>query len=221
MISATGEQRDGVRLVKEVLLNVADECLTLVAVENGSTVAPIIQGMLKSALGIDIAPKVIENAQWMSEVYRATPRLICDDHMIVREGLKRLLETVDDLEVVGEAASGEEVLAHFEQANPDVVLMDVRLPGMSGVETTAALRGRFPTARVLALSTFLDDELIFGALRAGACGYLEKDVHPEDLFAAIRGAARDEAVISGEAASRIINKARAPHRPLTIRTRPG
>lgn len=132
---------------------------------------------------------------------------ICDDHLIVREGLKRLLETVDDLQVVGEAASGEDVLALFEQTHPDVVLMDVRLPGLSGVEATAALRVRFPTARVLALSTFVDDDLIFGALRAGACGYLVKDVHPDELFAAIRGAARDEAVMSGEAASRIINRA--------------
>ncbi len=130
--------------------------------------------------------------------------LLCDDHHIVREGLKRLFETVDDMVVAGEASSGEQALELIETCRPDVVLMDVRLPGISGVAATATIRTGHPEIRVLALSTFLDDELIFGALRAGASGYLVKDVEPDYLFSAIRLAANDEAVLSGDAASRLI-----------------
>ncbi len=132
--------------------------------------------------------------------------LLCDDHHIVREGLKRLLETVDDIVVAGEAASGEQAIDLLGACEPDVVLMDIRLPGMSGVAATAAIRGAHPDVSVLALSTFLDDDLIFGALRAGASGYLVKDVEPEHLFNAVRLAARHEPVLSGDAASRLINR---------------
>ncbi len=130
--------------------------------------------------------------------------LLCDDHRIVREGLKRLIETVDDITVVGEAASGEQAIEAIESCHPDVVLMDVRLPGISGSVATSSIRNAHPDVRVLALSTFLDDELIFGALRAGASGYLVKDVEPEYLFNAIRLAAHNESVLSGDAASRLI-----------------
>ena len=132
--------------------------------------------------------------------------LLCDDHRIVREGLKRLIETVDDIVVVGEAASGEEALDLVKACCPDVVLMDVRLPGMSGTAATLSIRSSHPDVHVLALSTFLDDELIFGALRAGVSGYLVKDVEPEYLFNAIKLAANNDAVLSGNAASRLITR---------------
>ena len=132
--------------------------------------------------------------------------LLCDDHRIVREGLKRLIEPVDDIVVVGEASSGEQALDLINACCPDVVLMDVRLPGMSGTAATSTIRSGHPHVHVLALSTFLDDELIFGALRAGASGYLVKDVEPEYLFNAIRLAANNDAVLSGNAASRLITR---------------
>ncbi|MBE0609367.1 MAG: response regulator transcription factor [Dehalococcoidia bacterium] len=132
--------------------------------------------------------------------------LLCDDHRIVREGLKRLIETVDDIVIVGEASSGEQALELINACCPDVVLMDVRLPGMSGTAATSTIRSDHPHVHVLALSTFLDDELIFGALRAGASGYLVKDVEPEYLFNAIRLAANNDAVLSGNAASRLITR---------------
>jgi NarL family two-component system response regulator LiaR len=132
--------------------------------------------------------------------------LLCDDHRIVREGLKRLIETVDDIVIVGEASSGEQALELINTCCPDVVLMDVRLPGMSGTAATSAIRTDHPHVHVLALSTFLDDELIFGALRAGASGYLVKDVEPEYLFNAIRLATNNDAVLSGNAASRLITR---------------
>ena len=128
---------------------------------------------------------------------RVAPRirvLVCDDHVIVREGLKRLIETAGDIVVAGEAGSGEEAVETVSRVHPDVVLMDIRLPGMDGVAATAAIREKFPSTRILALSTFVDDDLIFGALRAGAHGYLAKDVEPERLFDAIRSVAASKSV---------------------------
>ncbi len=137
--------------------------------------------------------------------------LLCDDHRIVREGLKRLFETVSDITVVGEAGSGEEAIEAVAACHPDVVLMDVRLPGISGTVATSAIRNGHPSVRVLALSTFLDDKLIFGALRAGASGYLVKDVEPEHLFNAIRMATHNEPTLSGDAASRLISRVLDDH----------
>jgi DNA-binding NarL/FixJ family response regulator len=132
--------------------------------------------------------------------------VLCDDHMIVREGLKRLIETTEDIVVAGEVASGEEAIEAVGTIHPNVVLMDIRLPGIDGVSATAAIRERYPTTRILALSTFVDDDLIFGALRAGAHGYLAKDVEPERLFDAIRSVAAGKSIISDEVVNRLVHR---------------
>ncbi|HKS91548.1 MAG TPA: response regulator transcription factor [Tepidiformaceae bacterium] len=131
---------------------------------------------------------------------------ICDDHVIVREGLKRLIETADDMEVAGEAAGAAETLARLGESRAQVVLMDIRLPDTDGVQATAAIRAAFPDVRVLALSTFMDDDLIFGAIHAGASGYLAKDVEPERLFDALRAVAGDRPIMSGEVVNRVIQR---------------
>jgi DNA-binding NarL/FixJ family response regulator len=112
--------------------------------------------------------------------------LLVDDQRLMREGLRTLLELEADLQVVGEAATGEEGVAHYAALRPDVVLMDVRMPGMDGVEATRRIHQRDPGARVIILTTFDDDEYIFEGLRAGARGYLLKATSGEELAAAIR-----------------------------------
>jgi DNA-binding NarL/FixJ family response regulator len=131
---------------------------------------------------------------------------ICDDHVIVREGLKRLIETAGDMEVAGEAAGATETLERLGPSGAQVVLMDIRLPDIDGVQATAAIREAFPDVRVLALSTFMDDDLIFGAIHAGASGYLAKDVEPERLFDALRAVASNKPIMSGEVVNRVIQR---------------
>ncbi len=113
--------------------------------------------------------------------------LICDDQAIIRHGLAMILKLTSDIEVVGLAEHGGEVLRLTEQLAPDLVLMDLKMPGMNGVEATRQLRSRYPTTQVLVLTTYDDDQWLFDALRAGACGYLLKDTPPEGLLKAIRG----------------------------------
>jgi DNA-binding NarL/FixJ family response regulator len=112
--------------------------------------------------------------------------LIVDDQRLMREGLRILLEMEPDLEVVGEAGDGQAAVEWFAALGPDVVLMDVRMPVMDGVEATRRLRERWPAARVIILTTFDDDEFLFEGLRAGALGYLLKDVSGQDLAKAVR-----------------------------------
>lgn len=145
----------------------------------------------------------------MTEQARVEPRIrvyLCDDHHIVREGIKRLLATAGDMDVVGEAADGEEAIEQIPLLKPDVVLMDIRMPRRDGVAVTAAIRQILPNVRVLALSTYVDDDLVFGAIRAGATGYLAKDVEPERLLAAIRAAAEGRSVISGELIEKVVRR---------------
>lgn len=112
--------------------------------------------------------------------------LLVDDQRLMREGLRTLLELEPDLQVVGEAATGEEAVALYAEVQPDVVLMDVRMPGMDGVEATRRIHQRQPQARIIILTTFDDDEYIFEGLRAGARGYLLKATSGEELAAAVR-----------------------------------
>lgn len=118
--------------------------------------------------------------------------LIVDDQALFREGLRTLLSVQPDFEVVGEAANGEEALRMAVQHQPGVVLMDLRMPVMDGVTTTQRLRDVLPNCRVIVLTTFDDEDLVFDGLRAGAVGYLLKDVSSEKLFEAIRAADRGE-----------------------------
>ena len=130
--------------------------------------------------------------------------LLVDDQTLMREGLRVLLELEPDLDVVGEAGDGEAAIEAYANLQPDVVLMDIRMPGMDGVEATWRLRQRWSQARVIILTTFDDDEYIFEGLRAGALGYLLKDVAPERLFEAIRAASRGESVLQPSVAAKVV-----------------
>lgn len=118
--------------------------------------------------------------------------LVVDDQALFREGLRTLLSVYDDFEVVGEAANGEEALRLAIQLRPDVILMDLRMPVLDGVRATNLLKESLPTCKVIILTTFDDDELVFDGLRAGAIGYLLKDVSSNKLVEAIRSASRGE-----------------------------
>ncbi|QQD76813.1 response regulator transcription factor [Curtobacterium sp. YC1] len=134
--------------------------------------------------------------------------LLVDDHALVRSGLRAVLATTDDCEVVGEAATGEEAVALTPVLRPDVVVMDLSMPGAGGVEATRGVRAASPTTRVLVLTTFSDDDRVRAALAAGATGYLLKDATPDDVVAAVRAAARDEAPIDPRVARALLPGAR-------------
>jgi DNA-binding NarL/FixJ family response regulator len=137
----------------------------------------------------------------MSERIRV---LLVDDQRLMREGLRILLELEADLEIVGEAVDGHTALDVYADRQPDVVLMDVRMPGMDGVEATWRLRERWPEARIIILTTFDDDEYVFEGLRAGARGYLLKDVSGHDLAEAVRTVAAGGALIEPSVARRVV-----------------
>ncbi|GLZ00186.1 response regulator transcription factor [Actinoplanes sp. NBRC 103695] len=130
--------------------------------------------------------------------------VLVDDQDLMRRGLHRLLELEPDIEVVGEAASGEDALAVLDRVEADVALVDARMPGMSGVELIARLTRDRPGVNALLLTTFDEDDFLFGGLRAGARGFLLKDASPETLVAAIRTAARGGTVIDGQVSGRVI-----------------
>ena len=130
--------------------------------------------------------------------------VIADDQALFREGLRTLLSTRAEVEVVGEAANGEEAVALVERLHPDVVLMDLRMPVMDGIVATARLRDQWPAIPVLVLTTFDDDASLFGALRAGAAGYLLKDVSSETLMAALTAATRGEAFLQSTVTGRVV-----------------
>ncbi len=143
--------------------------------------------------------------------------LLVDDQKLMREGLRVLLELEPDLEVVGEAGNGSEALAAYADLHPDVVLMDIRMPGMDGVEATWRLRERWPEARVVILTTFDDDEYVFEGLRAGALGYLLKDVSGGELAEAVRTVSAGGALIEPSVARKVVAefaRLAPPARPL-------
>jgi DNA-binding NarL/FixJ family response regulator len=130
--------------------------------------------------------------------------VIADDQALFREGLRTLLSTRPDMDVVGEAANGEEAVALVEALRPNVVLMDLRMPKVDGVQATARIRERWPEIPVLVLTTFDDDANLFGALKAGAAGYLLKDVSSETLISAIQAATRGEAFLQSTVTGRVV-----------------
>ena len=130
--------------------------------------------------------------------------LVVEDHPLFRKGVVALLAAEPDLEVAGTAGSGEEAVVLAADLRPDVVLMDLQLPGMSGIEATRAIAGADPAARVLVLSLFEDEDSVFLALRAGARGYVLKDAGEEELTGAIRAVARGEAIFSRAIAGRVL-----------------
>jgi NarL family two-component system response regulator LiaR len=122
--------------------------------------------------------------------------VLVDDHRIVRKGLQRMLEMYEDLRIVGEAASGEELLQHIEAWLPDVVVMDMLMPGgIDGVETIRRLRELTPNVRVVVLTSYADDVRVVAALRVGAIGYVRKEADPELLVSSIRAAARGQSLL--------------------------
>jgi two-component system, NarL family, response regulator LiaR len=132
--------------------------------------------------------------------------LIADDHAVVRQGLRTFLEVQDGIEVVGEAGDGQEALAMIEALSPDVVVMDLLMPRLSGIEATQRIRELRPATRVIVLTSFLDDEKVFAAVRAGAAGYLLKDVRPQELGEAIRTVSRGEALLHPAVAAKLMQE---------------
>jgi DNA-binding NarL/FixJ family response regulator len=130
--------------------------------------------------------------------------LIVDDHAVVREGLRTFLDLQDGIEVVGEAGDGEQAVREAERLRPDVVLVDLVMPKLDGVQTMRALRERVPLARAVVLTSYLDDERLLPAIRAGAAGYLLKSVQPQELARAVRTAAAGEALIDPAVAARLV-----------------
>jgi len=130
--------------------------------------------------------------------------LLVDDQVMFREGLRTLLATQPDFEVVGEAANGEEAVRLSATCHPEVVLMDLRMPILDGVAATRRLRALHPEVRVIVLTTFDDDEDIFEGLRAGAVGYLLKDASSTKLFEAVRATARGESFLQPSVAARVV-----------------
>ena len=130
--------------------------------------------------------------------------LVVDDHAVVREGLRAFLELQDGIEVAGEAADGEEAVTAAERLVPDVILMDLVMPKLDGIAAMRVLRERLPGARVIVLTSFLDDDKLLPALRAGAAGYLLKNAQPQELVRAVRAAHAGEALLDPVVAARVV-----------------
>ena len=146
--------------------------------------------------------------------------LLVDDHPVVRQGLRALLSTQDGIEVVGEAGDGEAAVAAAGRLSPDVVLMDVVMPGIDGVEALRRIGGSRPQTRVVMLTSYADERRAMEAVDAGASGFLLKDASPRDVAAAIRAAHRGEAVLHPSVAARLLAERRRPpaaHAELTAR----
>ena len=130
--------------------------------------------------------------------------LIVDDHAVVREGLRTFLELQDGLEVVGDAGDGEEAVEQARRLRPDVILMDLVMPRLDGVQAMRALRTQAPQSRVIVLTSFLDDDRLMPAIEAGAAGYLLKNVEPAELARAVHAAHAGEAIIDPTVAARLV-----------------
>ncbi|MFW6069801.1 MAG: response regulator [bacterium] len=139
--------------------------------------------------------------------------LLADDHSVVRQGLRMFLALDPDLDVVGEAVNGKEALRLVGELHPDVVLMDLLMPEMDGITATSAIRRQYPDTEVIALTSVLEDEKVYGAIRAGAIGYLLKDTEADELCRAIKAAAAGQVQLSPQAAARLMREVRPPDSP--------
>ena len=138
--------------------------------------------------------------------------LIVDDHSVVRQGVRAFLEALPDLSIAGEAESGEQAVQLAQELVPDVVLMDLLLPGIDGVEATRQLKRVSPRSQVIVLTSYYEDEHVFPALRAGAISYTLKDIRPAELAEIVRKAAQGESVLHPRVASRLIQEVRQAKR---------
>ena len=134
--------------------------------------------------------------------------MIVDDHLMVRDGLKVFLSVYDDIKVVGEAQDGEQAVSLCPQVRPDVILMDILMPNMDGPTTTQRIRADYPSIQVIALTSFIEGDLVQKAIESGAIGYLLKDVHSDNLARAIRDAHSGRATIDSSAAQMLVKTAR-------------
>jgi len=143
--------------------------------------------------------------------------MVVDDHAIIRKGIKAVLELVPDMEIVGEAENGLEAIRLDEQLNPDVILMDLVMPDMDGIESIRQIKLKRSDARILVLTTFAGEEMVFPAIKAGALGYHLKDSSPETLIEAIREVYRGEASLHPVIARKVLSEISAPseHPPTT------
>ena len=132
--------------------------------------------------------------------------LLCDDQAVIRDGLEMLLNLEKDIQVVATAQDGAEALELAEQQAPDLVLMDLKMPGMNGIEATRQIRARFPGIKVLVLTTYDDDEWVFDAIRAGASGYLLKDTPREKIIEAVRGTVAGKSFVDPSVAGKLLNQ---------------
>ncbi len=132
--------------------------------------------------------------------------IICDDQAIIRDGLEMLLKLEKDIEVMGQAQDGAEAVAMVQQAQPDLVLMDLKMPGMNGIEATRQIRANFPQVKVLVLTTYDDDEWVFDAIRAGASGYLLKDTPREEVIKALKGTALGKTFVDPAVAGKLLHQ---------------
>jgi len=149
----------------------------------------------------------------MSEIIRV---MIVDDHPVVRRGIKSLLDEEDDIQVVGEAVNGRDALEKVPSLLPDVILMDLVMPGMGGIESIEKITAAYPKARILVMTSFAADDKVFPSIKAGALGYLLKDSDPEDLIRMIRQVHRGELSIHPSIARKVIQELNRPaQEPLT------
>ncbi len=132
--------------------------------------------------------------------------LVCDDHDLFRKGLRMVLEAEEDIVVVAEAADGEQAVARVEELAPDVVLMDVRMPRMGGIDATRIIRQLFPTTRIIVLTVSDEEDDLYGAVKAGANGYLLKEVSIEEVADAVRAVYAGQSLISPSLASKLLNE---------------
>lgn len=145
--------------------------------------------------------------------------LIADDHSVVRQGLRMFLNLDSEIEIVGEATTGEEALRLAREHRPDVVLMDLLMPGMGGVAATREMRAEIPDVEVIALTSVLEDEAVTGAIRAGAIGYVLKNTEADELRQAIKSAAAGQVHLSPEAAARLVREVQIPGSPEALTER--
>lgn len=145
--------------------------------------------------------------------------LIADDHSVVRQGLRMFLSLDPEIEIAGEATTGEEALRLAREHRPDVVLMDLLMPGMGGVAATRAMRAEMPDIEVIALTSVLEDEAVTGAIRAGAIGYVLKNTEADELRQAIKSAAAGQVHLSPEAAARLVREVQIPGSPEALTER--
>ena len=145
--------------------------------------------------------------------------LVADDHSVVRQGLRMFLSLDPEIEIVGEAADGEEAVQLAGELHPDVVLMDLVMPGMGGVAATRMIRAEVPDVEVVALTSVLADEAVTGAIRAGAIGYLLKNTEADELLRAIKSAAAGKVHLSPEAAARLVREVKIPGSPEALTER--